>query len=97
MDADLQALSEQFWNARLAADPLGASLLGDHRFDADLPDLSADAQATHAGRLRTMLERTDAFDDAALPVADRINLAILRFELRSDIEALDSAEAEYTV
>ncbi len=97
MNPDLETLSGQFWDARLAADPLGASLLGDHRFDTDLPDLSADGQAALAGRLRTLFARTDALDDAALPVADRINLAILRFELRSDIEALDSAEAEYTV
>ncbi len=97
MDSDLQAISEQFWHARLAADPLGASLLGDHRYDADLPDLSAEGQAAHAGRLRTLLERSDAFDETALPAADRMNLAILRFELRGDIEALDSVEAEYTV
>jgi len=97
MDPILETLSEDFWNARLAADPLGASLLGDHRYDTELPDPSAEGQAGHAGRLRTLLERADSFDDATLPVADRVNLATLRFELRSDIEALDSAEAEYTV
>ena len=43
-DADLAAIAEEYWEAKLAASPLLASFLGDHCFDDRADDVSAESE-----------------------------------------------------
>ncbi|MGH9211920.1 MAG: DUF885 domain-containing protein [Acidimicrobiales bacterium] len=44
VDHDLAGIAEEFWEAKLAASPMLAAFLGDHRFDDQADDLSAEAE-----------------------------------------------------
>jgi uncharacterized protein (DUF885 family) len=73
---EFRALAERVVDDLLAADPVAATSLGDHRFDGRLADVS------DAGRRITALDDhltdLDAIDDVALGVADLVDLEILR-------------------
>ena len=62
----------------LAADPVGATSLGDHRFDAQLPDLSDSAIEDVVKRLDDHITHLDAIDDVSLPRDAQVDLEILR-------------------
>lgn len=62
----------------LAADPVQATALGDHRFDDQLPDWSPSALDDLVTRLDDHMTRLDAIDDVALPRTDQVDLEILR-------------------
>ncbi len=49
-DETLRNLAEEFWETVLEASPSTATLLGDHRYDDRLEDLSAEAEQRAAGR-----------------------------------------------
>ena len=48
LDADLRALADEYWEAKLEASPLFATFLGDHRYDDRVDDLSAQAEVALA-------------------------------------------------
>jgi hypothetical protein len=54
----LRELAERYWEARLAASPLFATFLGDHRYDDRVDDLSAEADV--ALRITWETLRTEA-------------------------------------
>ena len=84
-----RALAEDVVDEALAADPVLATYLGDHRFDALLPDLS---EAALDARLRTIdvqVTALDAIDDVELDVADLVDLEILRAALLRESFELD--------
>jgi uncharacterized protein (DUF885 family) len=71
-DRDIRALTDEVYDVVIAATPVEASLLGDRRFDAELPDVSPSglvAQSVSLDRLAAELERVDV---AALPAGDRV-------------------------
>jgi len=65
----------------LEQDPVGATWLGDHRFDARLPDYSAEAIATFEEKIDQHLTALDAVDDVELLTEDLVDLEILRAHL----------------
>jgi uncharacterized protein (DUF885 family) len=75
------ALAESIIDDLLAADPVAATSLGDHRFDDRLPDLSAAAVADFLVRLDDHLTALDAVDDVELGLDDQVDLEILRSRL----------------
>ena len=48
-DETLRNLAEEFWETLLEASPSTATLLGDHRYDDRLEDLSADSEQSLRG------------------------------------------------
>ena len=74
-------LAEDTVDDLLAADPVGATWLGDHRFDDRLPDLSASGVAALLSRLDDRLTALDAVDDVELGIDDLVDLEILRSRL----------------
>jgi hypothetical protein len=76
---EFRVLAERVVDDLLAADPVEATSLGDHRFDDLLADTSDDA-----GRIRRIddhLTELDAIDDVDLDVSDGVDLEILRSRL----------------
>jgi uncharacterized protein (DUF885 family) len=65
----------------LEQDPVGATWLGDHRFDSMLPDYSAEAIAAFTEKIDRHLTALDAVDDVELLTEDLVDLEILRAHL----------------
>src|SRR3954447_10019041 len=49
------ALADEYWQAWLAAHPRGATIIGDHRFDDRIEDLTAGAEEAERGRAVDLL------------------------------------------
>jgi len=65
----------------LALDPVEATWLGDHRFDGELPDLSAGGVASAVQAIDGHVMALDAIDDVELELEDLVDLEILRARL----------------
>ena len=76
-----RSLAAQAVDTLLQADPVSATWLGDHRFDAELPEISTEAEAEIARRIDDHLTALDAIDDVELDVEDLVDLEILRARL----------------
>ncbi len=97
MNERLQELSDRYWNRLMAASPTWASIIGDHRFDAEVEDLSAESEAALAADLHDVVAAAEAMDPEALDADDRITRRVLMFEAASQAGTLDSRPAEYLV
>jgi uncharacterized protein (DUF885 family) len=78
---EFRALAASVVDELLSWEPVAATWLGDHRFDARLPDFTS----AHLGRCRTEIEdwlaALDAIDDLDLEPEDGVDLEILRAQL----------------
>ena len=93
--AQFRRLAEDSIDAALEVDPVGATWLGDHRFDDRLPDYSPEARASRSRQIDDQLTAIDAIDDVELDVVDLVDLEILRSRLQREafqIDELVSAE-----
>src|SRR5690242_9700554 len=78
----------------LAADPVAATYLGDHRFDGRLPDPSPDAATARSTQLREQLAALDTV--AGADAAERVDAEVLRTVQRAELFDLDELrEAEW--
>ena len=93
----LDVLAQRAWDLRMAANPLWATLLGDHRYDDRLPDLSAGAEAAYAADLRALVAEAEALDPAGLSRTDRNTRAMLISEGRRNADVLEIRFPEITV
>jgi uncharacterized protein (DUF885 family) len=95
--ADLRALADEYWEAKLEASPLFATFLGDHRYDDRVDDLSAQAEqrlrATWVG-LRDRAAALDAHGPGRLDETERVTRDLLVHELDDAIGSIDLRLAE---
>lgn len=75
---DFHRLADQAIDDLLAADPVSATWLGDHRFDDRLPDPTVESEDSLLRNLDAHLTALDAIDDVELDVTDLVDLEILR-------------------
>lgn len=75
--ARLAALGRTAWDRLMAAHPVWATLLGDHRFDAELGDLSETAEESLAADLAG-IDAEAAAEDGELPLEARLHQGMLR-------------------
>ncbi len=87
--AQFRRLAEDSIDAALEADPVGATWLGDHRFDDRLPDYSPEARASRSRQIDDQLTAIDAIDDVELDVVDLVDLEILRSRLQREAFEID--------
>lgn len=82
---ELAALARDYLDDLARRHPDDATERGDHRFDAHLPDLSADALSDEGRALGAFARRVAALDLAALSQEQRVDAAILagHVELRA--------------
>lgn len=94
---DILALADELHAARLSADPFGASSLGLPGHDADVPDVSLEADRANRDLYRGFLARAEAIDAADLPAADAVTLAAITGTAEAGIAEADAASIEFTV
>ena len=83
---DLAAIIADHWAWTLKNDPLLATHVGVHTYDADLGDPSLAASDREAADAAKFVARLDALPTAGLTAADAVNVAILRRSLSTAIE-----------
>jgi uncharacterized protein (DUF885 family) len=88
-DRELRALAEEYWDLLMEASPTTATLLGDHRFDDRLEDLSAAGQAEQRRRLTSIEQRLASVEGARLEGDDLVTHAQLAAELGDAVSAID--------
>ena len=91
---EFRRLAERIVDDLLAADPVGATALGDHRFDGSLPDLSAAGVDSQLRTIDDHVTALDAVDDVELDVTDFVDLEILRARLLRSMFELDDIERQ---
>jgi uncharacterized protein (DUF885 family) len=84
---DSPALAEllvEHWDIEVALDPFGATYVGDHRVDAQLPPVRRDEILALRDRRRALLAQATALDAGALSARDRLNHAVLLDRVTAD-------------
>ncbi len=87
---DMTALARDYWDAHLRTNPLEATRIGDHRFDAEVDDLSPAGHAAAEKIARGFLQRAAALEPKTLSHEDRLSRDVLIDLLTSDL-AVDAA------
>ncbi|MBO9791453.1 MULTISPECIES: DUF885 domain-containing protein [Xanthomonas] len=84
-DARFAALSKQALDTWMQLSPVTATQTGDHRFDAQIDDLSAGGRQRSVDAGKKLLATLDAIDVAKLSRENQVDAAILRNQLQSEI------------
>jgi uncharacterized protein (DUF885 family) len=93
----LAGLADEYWQRRLAADPLEATLIGDRRHDDRLPDPTPEANLREIERLTALAARVRALDPAGLADVDRVTHGALLGEMDNELAVRRCAIAEWAV
>jgi len=93
-DEMLWNLAEEYWDTLLEANPTMATVLGDHRFDNRIEDLSEAADAARRARWVSIHERTTAIDPGRLDVEEGVTRGQLRAEVGDAITLIDARMVE---
>ena len=81
-DERFEALSSRYLDEFGRYSPVSATSLGDHRFDAELDDMSADGRARSVAWTQGVLTDLQAIDRKALSRANQVDAAMLENQLR---------------
>src|SRR5437773_1856025 len=77
-DAAFQKIAHDYIEEELTANPEEATELGDHRFDSQLTDYSAQARAKELAAQKEFRDKLNAIDGSQLTGANKVDLPILR-------------------
>jgi uncharacterized protein (DUF885 family) len=94
MHSELDRLAAELWDFGLENSPSSATLLGDHRFDHLIEDVSEEQEAFQRKQLSDFADRAEAIDPTELSHADQITRAVMIGECRKNVAAIDSEIAE---
>ena len=84
--AALHALFEREWEWELSQDPVGASYLGDRRWNDRWPDISSDALAARHAHRESVLKELAAIAREQLPATDRTSYDIFKYQSEMAVE-----------
>ncbi len=82
----LQALLAEQWEYRLRTSPIGASFLGDKRWNDQLDDLSQEAVDRDLVETRKFLQRFEAIDTSGFPEQEALNKTLMVRDLKMQLE-----------
>jgi uncharacterized protein (DUF885 family) len=85
VDAAFADLSRRALDGWFQLSPVGATQIGEHRYDSELDDLSAEGRAKSLDFSKKILGELDAMDAGGLSRENQVDAAILRNQLRYDI------------
>jgi len=94
--SDLAALSEEFWQGALEANPTLATSVGDPRYDDRLPDISPAGVAKDTARLQGILARARAIPET-LPGTDGLTRTALITEVENQLAQISCGFEEWVV
>lgn len=83
-NATFDALSKSWLDDLTRSSPVYATQLGDHRFDAELPDLSAEARTARLAQVKATKDKLAAIDHAALSRDNQVDAAMLTESLDAE-------------
>jgi uncharacterized protein (DUF885 family) len=86
----LDAIAADYWDAFLETNPLFATTVGDPRFDALLPALTADGRAATRARYASLLDQLDAIPAAGLEGEAAVPHSALHEALAGDLALSDT-------
>ena len=84
-DALFAEVSQKWLTDSMKLAPVNATQAGDHRYDAQLDDLSAGGRGVREAQSRRLLDRLDQIDTKRLSRANQVDEAMLRNQLRADL------------
>jgi uncharacterized protein (DUF885 family) len=84
-DAAFAALSQRWLDGSMKLAPVNATQIGDHRFDAELDDLSAEGRNAVLDFDRGLLAALAAIDRKGLSRAHQVDAALLENQLRYEL------------
>ncbi|MEI9851342.1 MAG: DUF885 domain-containing protein [Sphingomonas sp.] len=87
------ALSNRYIDGIARLWPTYATVLGDHRFDADLPDLTAAGRAKAVAFDRALLADLAKVDRAKLSREDQVDAALLENALKYDLWQIETLQS----
>jgi uncharacterized protein (DUF885 family) len=96
-DVTIAALAERVWDAVLAEDPLDATAMGFHEYDALLPDNGPSAADTAERRLRELRDGTEAVPVEELSREDRVTRSALLAFLDTELAMQLPRRADWNV
>jgi uncharacterized protein (DUF885 family) len=91
-DQAWQTLADRFIDEMPALNPVGATRLGDHRFDGQLNEVSAEAQAEEAKFIRRYQAEMAGIDRDGLSRANQVDYALLAHELESSLWSIEQLQ-----
>ncbi len=91
-DAKFADLSKRWLDGWLRLNPVYATQVGDHRFDAEVDDYSPVARQNVIAFSKKMLAELDAIDTAGLSRENQVDALILRNQLRGDIWTIETLQ-----
>jgi prolyl oligopeptidase len=86
---ELAQFFKQYFEESLRQEPEFATNVGRHEYDDRWTDLSAQGLAARRARLEATLQQLDRFPANSLSDQDRLSVELLRYDLRSELEAFD--------
>lgn len=84
-DARFADLSRRWLDGMLALSPVDATQIGDHRFDAEVDDMSAAGRQRRLEHAQRTLAELEALDTSTLSRENQIDAAILKNRLRHEV------------
>ncbi len=91
-DDTFSKIAENWIAAALRNSPAGATALGIHDYDSELPDRSRDSIERHAGELRGFLKRLESIAPAALPAEERPEHELLRRRILWELVSIEELQ-----
>jgi uncharacterized protein (DUF885 family) len=92
-DVRFDALAARFVDEMPAYSPVGATQLGDHRFDSELDQVDDAARAAQSGFYARYRADLAALDRDGLSRANKIDAELLRHEIETQIWSLDELQS----
>ncbi|MCH6484078.1 DUF885 domain-containing protein [Pseudoxanthomonas sp. LH2527] len=92
-DAAFAELSKRALEGWLQLSPVSATQIGEHMYDGELDDLSADGRQKSLAFSKKTLAELDAMDIAALSRENQVDAAILRNQLQYDIWTAETLQS----
>jgi uncharacterized protein (DUF885 family) len=93
----LAEVAKQYWEKRLAQDPLFATLLGDRRFDYRLPDITPEGRTQREAEFESTLNDCAAIPESGLSEADRLTRTALLVDVRGALDYSHCRLEEWTL
>lgn len=91
-DQQFEQLGARYVDESPALSPVSATALGDHRFDSQLDEVSADARDRQRTFCRKYLEELRKIDAAKLSRANQVDYALLEHDLEGSLWRLDTLQ-----